>query len=51
MSKHKLIPIGIRIPKRFLHTAKKLSAQEGITFSHFVRRSLAREFMARQVKP
>lgn len=51
MVKEKLIPVGVRIGKKSLQWARRTCLQEGLSFSQFIRRCVAREFMARQVKP
>lgn len=42
-----LVAIGVRLPEAFLKRARRIAKKEGITLSHFVRKTLAREFIAR----
>lgn len=57
MRKEKYVPIGVRLGGKSLKWARQTAVKEGITFSQFIRRCLAREIMAReafhtkQVKP
>ena len=43
----RLVSVGVRIPKIFYQEGKKLGKQQGISFSGFVRRAIAREFLSR----
>ena len=48
MQKEAMVRVNVRIPKRFLRAAKKLAREETVTVSHFIRRTLAREFAAKE---
>jgi hypothetical protein len=48
MAKAPLVKIAVRIPRTFLKEARKLARRDGVNFSHFMRRTLAREFIARK---
>ena len=45
-----LMAVGVRIPKVFYQEAKRIGKKNGFSFSHFVRRALAREFLAGKEK-
>lgn len=45
-----LVAVGVRIPKVFYREGKRLGKQGGFSFSHFVRRALAREFLSQKEK-
>jgi hypothetical protein len=45
-----LVPVGVRIPKVFYREGKKLGKKQGLSFSQFVRRALAREFLSQKEK-
>ena len=48
--RYSLVSIGVRIPRVFHAEGKKIGKKEGYSFSHFVRRAMAREFLSRKEK-
>lgn len=50
MSKERMVKVGVRFPKLFIKEGRKIASREGLNFSQFVRRTVAREFLSRREK-